>query len=73
VKNWHEYDKALHNRGDITLWITPEAIAAWRAPMTDKRGAQPIYADIAIETAIAPCVCFSTCRCAHPKASWARF
>lgn len=21
VNNWHEYDKALRNRGDITLWI----------------------------------------------------
>ncbi len=52
VKNWREYDNSLRDRGDITLWITPEAIAAWRAPMTGKRGAQPIYADIAIETAL---------------------
>jgi hypothetical protein len=21
VKNWHEYDQTLRNRGDITLWI----------------------------------------------------
>jgi hypothetical protein len=39
VKNWREYDKALHDRGDITLWITPETMAAWRAPMSGKRGA----------------------------------
>jgi len=43
----------LRARGDITLWITPEAISAWHALMTGKHGAQPIYADIAIETAIA--------------------
>jgi len=39
--------------GDITLWVSPEALSAWRAPMTGQRGAQPIYADIAIETALA--------------------
>ena len=49
VKNWREYDQSLRDRGDITLWVSPEAISAWRAPMTGKRGAQPIYADIAIE------------------------
>ena len=53
VKNWRAYEQSLRDRGDMTLWITPDAIAAWRAPMTGKRGAQPIYADIAIETAIA--------------------
>jgi hypothetical protein len=53
VKNWHEYDQSLRDRGDITLWISPEAISAWKAPMTGKRGAQPVYADMAIETALA--------------------
>jgi len=53
VNNWHEYEQSLRDRGDITLWISPEAISAWRAPRTGKRGAQPIYADIAIETALA--------------------
>jgi Transposase DDE domain len=53
VNNWRAYEQSLRDRGDITLWITPEAVAAWRAPMTGKRGAQPIYADIAIETALA--------------------
>ena len=53
VRNWCEYEQSLRDRGDITLWISPEAIVAWRAPMTGKRGAQPVYADIAIETALA--------------------
>ena len=53
VNNWHEYEQSLRDRGDIMLWISPEAISAWRAPMIGKRGAQPIYADIAIETALA--------------------
>src|ERR671924_1427349 len=53
VQNWRAYEQSLRDRGDITLWITPEAISAWRAPMTGKRGAQPIDAAIAIETALA--------------------
>jgi hypothetical protein len=52
VNNWPEYDQALRDRGDITLWISQDAIDAWRAPQTGRRGAQPVYADIAIETAL---------------------
>ena len=29
VKNWHEYDQSLRDRGDITLWISQDAINAW--------------------------------------------
>jgi hypothetical protein len=40
----------MTNRGDITLWISQDAIDAWTPPQTDKRGAQPIDADVASET-----------------------
>lgn len=53
VNNWREYEKSLRDRGDITLWISHEAIDAWTPPQTGKRGAQPVYADTAIETALA--------------------
>src|SRR4029453_3490351 len=52
VKNWHEYDQALRDRGDITLWISQDAIDAWTPPQTGKRGAQLVYSDVAIETAL---------------------
>jgi Transposase DDE domain len=52
VKNWHEYDQALRDRGDITLWMRQDAIEAWIPPQAGKRGAQPVYSDIAIETAL---------------------
>ena len=52
VKNWPDYDKSLRERGDITLWISQDAIDAWMAPKNGKRGAQPIDADIAIETVL---------------------
>src|SRR3982750_1219145 len=50
VKNWHEYDQALQNRGSLTVWFTPEAIAAWHPPLTGKRGRARRYSDLAIET-----------------------
>ena len=27
VKNWSQYDKALRDRGDITIWFSPDAFA----------------------------------------------
>src|SRR5262245_48024296 len=33
------HDKALRNRGDLTLWLSQEAIDAWTPPMTGRRGA----------------------------------
>jgi hypothetical protein len=51
VHNGPKYDQALRDRGDITLWISQAAIDAWTAPKTGRRGAQPVYADSAIETA----------------------
>ena len=32
VNNWRAYDQALRDRGDITLWISHDAIAAWTPP-----------------------------------------
>ena len=50
VSNWSEYDRALQQRGSLTVWVTPEALAAWHPPKTGRRGRPPRYADIAIET-----------------------
>src|SRR3982751_6996053 len=50
VKNWGEYDQALPQRGSLTVWFTPEAVAAWQAPPTGRRGRSPLYSNVAIET-----------------------
>ncbi len=50
VINWPEYDRALQQRGSLTVWVTPEALAAWHPLKTGRRGRSPHYADIAIET-----------------------
>jgi IS5 family transposase len=52
VSNWAEYDRALVQRGDITLWISEDAIASWKPAPTGRRGAQRKFADHAIETAL---------------------
>src|SRR5208282_847998 len=52
VTNWPDYDAALVRRGSLTVWVTEEAIAAWHAPATGKRGGQPVYSDLAIETGL---------------------
>jgi hypothetical protein len=52
VKNWQVYEKSLRNRGDITVWLSRDAINAWTPPKNGKRGGQQIYSDIAIETSL---------------------
>ena len=50
MTNWPEYDRALQRRGSLTVWVTPEALAAWHPPRTGRRGRSRTYSDIAIET-----------------------
>src|SRR5215217_2999363 len=50
VTNWPEYDRALQQRGSLTVWVTPEALAAWHPPKTGRPGRSREYSDLAIET-----------------------
>jgi len=50
VINGPEHDKALQQRGSLTVWVTPEALAAWQPPRTGQRGRPRDYSDVAIET-----------------------
>ena len=52
VGNWSAYDRALVQRGDITVWLAPAAIATWEAVGVGTRGGQRQYSDLAIETAL---------------------
>src|SRR6202046_3009936 len=52
VTNWSEYDAALRQRGSLTIWVTDEAIAAWRAEPRTTPGGQPRYSALAITTAL---------------------
>src|SRR4051794_35480842 len=52
VTNWAAYDAGLRARGSLTVWFTPEAVAAWRAEPRTSRGGQPSYSDLAIATTL---------------------
>ena len=53
VRNWHQYNHALINRGRLTVWFDEHAITLWRntEPATGP-GAPRLYADLAIECAL---------------------
>jgi hypothetical protein len=52
IRNWPEYEAGLRRRGDLTIWLSDDAIKSWRAPTSGKPGGQRIYANIAIEAAL---------------------
>jgi len=47
--NWSEYNDALKNRGNITLYFSDEAIENWYSDLAAQKGAQYIYSDLCIE------------------------
>ena len=54
VSNWPSYDASLVQRGNINIWMSPDAIKSWNAKpgVRRRRGGQPKYSDLAIETAL---------------------
>ena len=52
VGNWSDYDRALVERGNLSIWLSPNAIAGWNAKPSGRRGGQRKYSDLAIETAL---------------------
>ena len=52
VANCPAYNRALVRRGDVTVWLSSEAIAAWTPRRSGRRGGQRRYSDLAIETAL---------------------
>ena len=51
VTTWREYDALLCNRGSVTVWLTPEAIAGRKAQARITPGGQRHYSYLALETA----------------------
>ena len=54
VRNWAEYNAALVNRGNLTLWVDEEALQAWQYTGPRQRGAQYVYAEAAIQCVLTP-------------------
>ena len=51
VTNRAASESALVRRGDLTIWLSPEAIAARKPASIGKRGGQWKFSDLAIESA----------------------
>ena len=58
IRNWREYERGLRSRGDVTIWLSEDAIAAWIPPKNGLRGGQRRYSNLAIRTALTPRVVF---------------
>jgi hypothetical protein len=52
IRNWHEYNEALVNRGSLDVWISKEGKEKWYAEPTGAQGAQQIYSDVAISVVL---------------------
>ena len=52
VGNWSAYERALVQRGDVTLWLSPDAVAAWTPRLSGRPGGPRKFSDHAIETAL---------------------
>ena len=52
VGNWPAYERALVQRGDVTLWLSPDAVAAWTPRLSGRPGGPRKFSDHAIETAL---------------------
>lgn len=56
VRNWKQYNQALINRGNLTVWINEEIIESWYVnSASDKargRGRPRRYSDLCIQTAL---------------------
>ena len=52
VRNWSEYEAGLKKRGDLTVWLSDDALEGWRVPAEGKPGGQRTYSDVAIEAAL---------------------
>jgi IS5 family transposase len=49
LRNWSQYNKALVERGSLTVWVSEEVLSAWHnTARTGKRGKPADYTDTAI-------------------------
>jgi hypothetical protein len=53
VRNWSAYNRALINRGRLTLWFDEDAVSAWRnTSPSSGPGAPKTHPDTAIQSAV---------------------
>lgn len=53
IKNWAEYNKALVQRGSLTIWFHEDILETWKKPTQTGNPGHPFeYSDLAIECAL---------------------
>ena len=52
LRNWSQYNQALVQRGSLTVWFSEDVLDQWYYQGPKQRGAQWIYTDLVIETAL---------------------
>jgi hypothetical protein len=52
VGNWPAYENALVRRGDVTLWLSADAMDAWRPAPSGRPGGPRKFSDVSIMTAL---------------------
>lgn len=53
IRNWNQYNRALINRGNLTIWVDEKTVTAWNAVVpTGLKGRIPTFSDVAIECAL---------------------
>lgn len=45
VTNWSTYNESLRQRGELTVWLSDEALCLWLAPRRTSRGGHEARAD----------------------------
>jgi len=50
TKNWSDYNRALKQRGSLSIWFDAEM--AWEAEPSGRRGRQQAYSDAAIQACL---------------------
>jgi hypothetical protein len=73
VANWSDYNQSLRRRGDLTVWISDEALIQRAVARRTSRGGQPTYSDLAITMCLTLYIpymrlLFTISPCAKPKA-----
>jgi hypothetical protein len=48
IVNWSAYNESLRQHGDLSVWVSEEALSLWTAARRTSRGGQPKYSDLAI-------------------------
>lgn len=52
IRNWHQYNAGLKQRGALTVWISEEVLERWCWQGEKKKGGQRVYSDLAIEVCL---------------------